>query len=284
MINRTGVLLNLSLNDTHLLNNGTRIPALGLGTWQAEQGPDTEQAILDAFELGYRHIDTAALYKNEETVGRAFRVSGLPREEVFITTKVWNDDQRSGNVARALEGSLSRLGMDYVDLYLVHWPVPGKFVQTWRVLEDLARQGKALAIGVSNFMESHLDELAAESRVTPAVNQVEWHPWLQQRPLLERCRRDGIVVEAWAPIMKGKVAEVPEIVEIAKHHGKTPAQVTLRWGLQQRVVMIPKSVRRERIEENADLFDFELSADEMRVMATLDQSKRLGPDPNNITF
>ncbi len=276
--------MTLNLSDTHLLNNGVRMPALGLGTWQAAQGDETEMAILDAFEVGYRHIDTATMYKNEETVGRAFRVSGLPREEVFITTKVWNDDQRSGQVARALEESLSRLGMDYVDLYLIHWPVPGKFVQTWRVLEDLARQGKALAIGVSNFMESHLDELATESRVTPAVNQFEWHPWLQQRALVERCRRDGIVVEAWAPIMKGKVSEVSEIVEIARRHKKTPAQVTLRYGLQNRVVMIPKSTRRERIEENADLFDFELSVDEMKLMAGLDQGKRLGPDPHHITF
>lgn len=276
--------MKLSLNDTQSLNNGVRMPALGLGTWQAEQGSQTEQAILDAFEVGYRHIDTAKIYKNEESVGKAFRVSGLPREEVFITSKVWNDDQRTGSVARALEDSLARLGMDYVDLYLVHWPVVGKFVNTWRVLEDLARQGKARAIGVSNFMEVHLDELANESRVTPAVNQIEWHPWLQSRSLVERCRRDGIVVEAWAPIMKGKVNDVPEIVEIAKRHQKSPAQVTLRWGLQQRVVMIPKSTRQERIEENADLYDFELSPDEIGAINALDRGQRLGPDPMHIAF
>jgi diketogulonate reductase-like aldo/keto reductase len=276
--------MNLKLNDTYTLNNGVKMPALGLGTWKAEQGDETEQAILDAFELGYRHIDTAKLYNNEETVGRAFRVSGLPREEVFITSKVWNDEQRSGHVARALEDTLQRLGLDYVDLYLIHWPVPGKFIQSYRVLEDLSRQGKARAIGVSNFLETHLDELAKESRVTPAVNQIEWHPWLQQRSLLERCRRDGIVVEAWAPIMKGKVAEIPEIVEIAKRHNKTPVQVTLRWGLQNRVVMIPKSVRRERIEENADLYDFTLTPEEIAVIDSLDRGERLGPDPGNINF
>lgn len=276
--------MNLKLTDTYTLNNGVKIPSLGLGTWKAEQGAETEQAILDAFELGYRHIDTAALYNNEETVGQAFRVSGLEREEVFITSKVWNDDQRSGNVARALEATLKRLGLDYVDLYLVHWPVPGKFVQAYRVLENLMRQGKTRAIGVSNFLESHLDELAKETDVAPAVNQIEWHPFLQSRPLLERCRRDGIVVEAWAPIMKGKVNDVPQIVEIAKRHNKTPVQVTLRWGLQNRVVMIPKSVRRERIEENVGLFDFTLSSDEMAVMNSLDRSERIGPDPSNVTF
>jgi diketogulonate reductase-like aldo/keto reductase len=276
--------MTLKLSDTFTLNNGVKIPALGLGTFKAEQGDETEQAILDAFELGYRHIDTASLYNNEETVGKAFRVSGLAREEVFITSKVWNDDQRSGNVARALESTLQRLGMDYVDLYLVHWPVPGKFVATYRVLENLARQGKARAIGVSNFLIPHLDELAAEADVAPAVNQIEWHPFLQSRPLLERCKRDGIIVEAWAPIMKGKVNDVPEILEIAKRHNKTPVQVTLRWGLQNRVVMIPKSVRRERIEENADLYDFQLSADEMATMNALDKNERIGPDPSNVTF
>lgn len=276
--------MNLKITDTHTLSNGIKLPALGLGTWQAEQGPDTEQAILDAFEVGYRHIDTAKVYKNEESVGRAVRVSGLPREELFITSKVWNDDQRSGNVPRALEDTLRRLGLDYVDLYLVHWPVKECFVRTYRVLEDLQRQGKTLAIGVSNFMEHHLDELAKESRVTPAVNQFEWHPWLQRRSLLDRCRRDGIAVEAWAPIMKGKVNDVPEIVEIAKRHNKTPAQVTLRWGLQNRVVVIPKSTRRERIEENADLFEFELTTEEVNTINSLDRNQRLGPDPDNFTF
>lgn len=276
--------MKLALNDTALLNNGVRMPSLGLGTYQAEQGDETEKAILDAFELGYRHIDTAKIYRNEETVGRAFRVSGLRREEVFITSKVWNDDQRTGNIAGAMEDTLKRLNLDYVDLYLVHWPVVGKFVDTWRVLEDLNRQGKCRAIGVSNFNIGHLDQLAHASRVTPAVNQVEWHPWLQQPQLIERCRQAGIVVEAWAPLIKGKVNEIPEIVAIAKRHQKTPAQVTLRWGLQQRVVMIPKSVRRERISENADLYDFTLSEEEMRAMAKLDQAKRIGPDPDHITF
>ena len=276
--------MKLSLSDTVSLNNGVKMPTLRLGTYQASQGTQAEQAVLDAFELGYLHIDTAKIYENEESVGRAVRVSGMPRENVFITSKVWNDDQRSGNVARALDESLSRLGMDHVDLYLIHWPVPGQFVRSWRVLEDLRRQGKARAIGVSNFMVNHLDELARESRVMPAVNQIEWHPWLQSRSLLERCRRDGIVVEAWAPIMKGKVNDVPEIVEIGQRHKKSPVQVTLRWGLQSRVVMIPKSVRQLRIEENADLYDFQLSPEEMKVMDSLDRGQRIGPDPNDFAF
>jgi methylglyoxal/glyoxal reductase len=273
-----------SIEDTVRLNNGIRMPKVGLGTWKSADGQEAETAVREALALGYRHIDTAAFYKNEQSIGRALRDSGVPREKLFVTTKVWNDDLRSGQVVQAVDASLKRLGLEYVDLFLIHWPVKDKFVDAWRMLEDVYRQGKTRAIGVSNFLAHHLDELAATASVTPAVNQVEFHPWLQQSDLLARCKQSGIVFEAWSPLMQGKVGEVNELVEIGKSHGKSPSQVALRWAVQKGVVVIPKSVKRERLRENAAIFDFDLSNDEVATIDRLDQAKRLGPDPDNFTF
>jgi diketogulonate reductase-like aldo/keto reductase len=273
-----------SIEDTVRLNNGIRMPWLGLGTWRSKEGDEARDSVRTAIELGYRHIDTAAVYKNEDSVGAGIRESGLPREELFVTTKVWNDDLRSGRVIQALETSLKKLGLDYVDLYLVHWPVPGKFVDAWAQMEDLYRQGKTRAIGVSNFHIHHLDELNKAAAVRPAVNQVEFHPHLQQTELVARCRQEGIVFEAWSPLMQGKVAEVPQIVQIAESIGRTPAQVALRWALQKGIVVIPKSTRRERLEENAAIFDFDLSAEDVATIDRLDKNQRVGPDPDNFTF
>ena len=275
-----------SIGDTVTLANGVKMPRLGLGTWKSAEGAEVEQSVRWALDIGYRHVDTAAIYGNERGVGSAVRDSGVPREQVFVTTKVWNDDQRAGRdaVLRAFDESLRRLGMDYVDLYLVHWPVKGMYKEAWRALETVYEGGRAKAIGVSNFLVHHLTDVLADARVKPMVNQVEFHPRLLQRDLMEFCRREAVVQEAWSPLMKGKVAEIPAIREIAAEHGKTPAQVVLRWNLQHGVVTIPKSVRRERLEENAALFDFQLAADEMAKIDALDRGKRVGADPDHFTF
>lgn len=274
----------LSIESTIRLNNGIEMPLLGIGTWRSRDGDEAYRSVRDALEIGYRHIDTASIYGNEESVGRAIRDSKLAREDVFVTTKLWNDDSRSGKISQALEASLKRLGLDQVDLYLVHWPVKEKFVGAYLGLEKLLDARKTRAIGVSNFLVHHLDELAKHASVVPAVNQIEWHPWLQSNDLLTRCTRAGIVVEAWAPLMQGKINDVPELASIAAAHRKTPAQVALRWGLQKDVVMIPKSVKRHRIEENAGLFDFDLSDDQMRRIDALDRGHRFGSHPDTFTF
>ncbi len=274
----------LSIADSVALNNGVSMPRLGLGTWQSAAGREAEQAVTWALELGYRHVDTAALYGNEADVGRALRASRIPREELFVTTKVWNDDLRRRRVRQAFEASLDKLGLDSVDLYLVHWPVPGAFVEAWKVLEEMLAEGKARAIGVSNFLVPQLETLLSEALVVPAVNQVEWHPWLQQPELVDFCRGHGIVFEAWSPLMQGRMAEEPQLVRVAERLGRSPAQVAIRWGLQREVVMIPKSVRRERIAENAAVFDFELSAEDMAAISRCDRNQRLGADPNDFRF
>jgi diketogulonate reductase-like aldo/keto reductase len=275
-----------SITDTVSLANGVRMPRLGLGTWRSAEGAEVEQSVRWALEIGYRHVDTAAVYGNERGVGRAVRDSRVPREQLFITTKVWNDDQRAGHAAvlRAFDESLRRLGTEYVDLYLVHWPVKGKYVEAWRALEQIHSTGRAKAIGVSNFLVHHLEDVLKSAAVKPMVNQVEFHPRLVQRDLLEFSRRHGIVQESWSPLMKGKAAEVPLLRDLAEKYGKTPSQVVLRWDLQHGVVTIPKSVRRERLEENAGLFDFELSPDEMAEIDALDRGERIGADPDHFNF
>ncbi|MCL6521904.1 MAG: aldo/keto reductase [Firmicutes bacterium] len=260
------------------------MPWLGLGVYRAEEGPEVEEAVRVALELGYRAVDTASMYRNESGVGRALHASGLPREEVFLTTKVWNSEQGYDSTLRAFEASLKRLGVDYVDLYLIHWPVPGRYKETWRALERLYREGRARAIGVSNFQIHHLEDLLAGAEVAPMVNQVECHPRLQQRELLDFCRAHAIQLEAWAPLMRGRLSDEPTLRRIAAARGKTPAQVMLRWNLQRGVVVIPKSVRRERIEENAGIFDFELSEQEMEALASLERGERIGPDPDHVDF
>ena len=275
-----------SIRDKVTLANGVGMPRLGLGTWRSADGAEVERSVRWALELGYRHVDTAAVYGNERGVGRAVRDSGVPREQVFVTTKVWNDDQRGGRgaVLRAFDESLRRLGMDYVDLYLVHWPVKGKYVEAWRALEEVYAGGRAKAIGVSNFLVHHLKDVLKAAGMTPMVNQVEFHPRLAQRDLVDFCRQNNVVQEAWSPLMKGRVAEIPVIREVARRHGKTPAQVVLRWNLQRGFVTIPKSVRRERLEENAALYDFQLAADDVAAIDALDRGERIGADPDNFTF
>lgn len=267
------------------LNNGVRMPWLGLGVFQMESDRETVSAVRTALQAGYRSIDTAALYRNEAGVGRAVRESGVPREEVFVTTKVWNDDMRRDRVEAAFGESMERLGLDYVDLYLLHWPIKEKIVASWKVLEGLYRGGRVRAIGVSNFMIPHLEELLAAAEVVPAVNQIEFHPYLQSRRLHEFCRKKGIRLEAWSPLMQaGPLLKNPTLAEIAKHHGKTAAQVILRWDLQSGVVTIPKSARPARIAENANVFDFRLSAEEMEAIGALERNQRHGADPFNFSF
>lgn len=270
---------------TTTLNNGVRMPWLGLGVWQIRDDAETERVVRTAIELGYRSIDTATIYGNERGVGRGIRQSGVPRDRLFITTKVWTDDVRGNRVSEAFEASLSRLGIEYVDLYLVHWPVVGQIVPAWRAMEQLARSGRVKAIGVSNHMQPHLDELLAAAKTPPAVNQIEFHPYLQSRPLLSYCRENKIHVEAWSPLMKaGALLRDPILVEIAQRHARSVAQVILRWDLQSGVVTIPKSAHAARIAENAAIFDFTLSAEEMNAIARLDRNQRTGADPHRFPF
>jgi diketogulonate reductase-like aldo/keto reductase len=260
------------------------MPWVGLGVFRAEEGEEVVEAVRYALGIGYRSIDTAAIYGNEKGVGEAVRKSDVPRSDVFVTTKVWNSDQGYQSTLAAFEKSLDLLQMDYVDLYLIHWPVSEKFIQTWRALEEIYRSGRARAIGVSNFMENHLSELLASASIPPMVNQVEFHPRLVQPGLLRYCAEHDIQVEAWSPIMRGAVQEIPELIKLADKYGKTPTQIVLRWDLQRGVVTIPKSVHPARIAANADIFDFELSQDDMGVINALDRDDRMGPDPQNFDF
>lgn len=272
------------IDDCTTLANGVEMPWLGLGVFRASEGGEVEQAIQWAIERGYRSIDTATVYENEEGVGEGVRRGGVPRDELFITTKVWNSDQGYDSTLKAFDASLERLGMEYVDLYLIHWPVAGKFKDTWRALEELYGSGKAKAIGVSNFLAPHLEDLLADAKVVPMVNQVEFHPYLVQPELLAFCDEHDIRVEAWSPIMKGRAAKEPTLTKLAAKYGKSAVQLVLRWDLQHEVVTIPKSVHRDRIAENADIFDFEISNDDMEAIDGLDRGERFGPDPNNFDF
>ncbi len=258
----------LHLQSTIRLNNGVEIPRFGLGTFQSKQGEETYNAVRWALEIGYRHIDTAALYGNEEDVGRAIADSGIPREDIFVVTKVWNDDQGYESTFRALEASLRRLKTDYVDLYLVHWPVKGLRHETWKAMVEIYKQGKARSVGVSNYTIRHLEELLPNTELVPAANQIEFSPFLYRKALLEYCVSHGIVVEAYSPLARAQKLEDPRLVAMAQKYGKTPAQIALRWAIQHDLVVIPKSVRRERILENASIFDFELSPEDMAEMDT----------------
>ncbi len=274
------------LTDAATLHNGVKMPWLGLGVWMAADGEEVQRAVRWAIEIGYRHIDTAAVYRNEVGVGQAIKDSGIARDELFVTTKVWNADQGYETTLAAFDESMKKLQLDYLDLYLIHWAVPGKYLETWRALEKLYRDGRVRAIGVANFMPEHLQDVMDHSDVKPMVDQVEFHPLLTQRPLLEFCRANQIQLEAWSPLFRGgEVLSDPAIVEIAKTHGKTPAQVILRWDLQQGVITIPKSVHKERIQENSEVFDFTLSAEEMDRIAALDANRRaIDYDPYNVDF
>ncbi|MCI4347176.1 MAG: aldo/keto reductase [Thermoplasmata archaeon] len=260
------------------LNQGGEIPMLGLGVYLSPPGPETQRAVAWALELGYRHVDTAALYQNESDVGAAVRASGIPREEVFVTTKLWHTEHGFASSQRAARASLTRLGLPYVDLYLIHSPranSPEDRLASWRGLEKLQREGVCRAIGVSNYAVRHLEELHARSDVVPAVNQVEFHPFVFDPDLLAYCERLGIRLEAWAPLTRGRRFGDPTVRAIAAAHGRTPAQVLLRWGIEHGLVEIPKSVHRERIEENAKIFDFSLSAEEVAHLDALQGGGRV---------
>jgi 2,5-diketo-D-gluconate reductase A len=260
-------------------NDGNTIPQLGYGVWQVEDDV-AEKVVVQAFEAGFRHIDTAKIYGNEAPVGQAIHASGLSRESVFITTKLWNSDQT--DAIGALKTSLGELETEYVDLYLIHWPAPGqdRYVDAWKALIEAQQQGLTRAIGVSNFQAEHLRRIIDETGVTPAVNQIELHPYLQQHGLRREHADRGIVTEAWSPLAQGAVLDDPVFVELAETHGKTPAQVVLRWHIQLGNVVFPKSLTPERIEQNIDVFDFELSQEEMTRIEPLDRGHRTGPDPD----
>jgi 2,5-diketo-D-gluconate reductase A len=269
------------------LNNGVEIPQLGLGVWQAAEGEEVENAVKNALDSGYRLIDTAAAYGNEEGVGRAVKSSGLAREDIFITTKLWNDSHAYDDALRAFEESLRKLDCSYLDLYLIHWPLPmeGRFPEAWKALEKLYADGKIRAIGVSNFTPQHLEELKKTADIVPAVNQIELHPLLQQKESRDYCEAHGIAIESWSPLMKaGEAFEIPTIVETAQNHGKTPAQIILRWHVQNGFIVIPKSVNPQRIQQNIAVFDFQLSDDEMSAIEALNENRRTGADPNTADF
>jgi 2,5-diketo-D-gluconate reductase A len=263
------------------LNDGEEIPQLGFGVFQVPP-KDTAQAATLALQAGYRHIDTAAAYGNEAGVGQAVHAAGLERDEVYITTKCFNDDQGYDQAKRALRASLERLEMQHVDLYLIHWPVPAhdKYVETWQAFIDLQREGLTRSIGVSNFQSEHLERIIQETGVTPAVNQVELHPRFQQQGLRHEHAERGIATEAWSPLAQGQVLDDPVIVEIAEAHGKTPGQVVIRWHLDIGNIVIPKSVTPARIEENFDVFGFQLTAAQLQAIDELDAGERIGPDPD----
>ncbi|SBT92265.1 Aldo/keto reductase [Streptomyces sp. DI166] len=263
------------------LNNGVEMPQLGFGVWQVPDD-EAERAVGTALESGYRSIDTAAIYGNEEGTGKAIAASGIPREDIFVTTKLWNADQGYDSTLRAFDASLAKLGLEYVDLYLIHWPLPAKdkYVDSYKAFEKLLADGRAKTIGVSNFLPEHLERLIGETSVVPAVNQIELHPHLQQHAAREFHARHGIATEAWSPLGQGKgLLEVPAIVAIAQKHNRTPAQIVLRWHLQTGNVVIPKSVTPSRIRENIDVFDFSLDTEDLAAISALNEDRRIGPNP-----
>jgi methylglyoxal/glyoxal reductase len=273
--------MKLTLSSTSKLGSGVEIPLLGLGVYQTPAGRSTQEAVKFALSVGYRHIDTASLYGNEEDVGVAVRQSGVPREQVFVTTKLWNSDHGYEPALRACERSLRRLGLGYIDLYLIHWPVSDLRAETWRALIELQRRGSCRAIGVSNYTIRHLEELLEGSDVVPDVNQVEFNPFLYQKELLRFCEGRSIQLEAYSPLTRGYRLRDPAILEIARRYSKSPAQIMIRWSLQHGLVVIPKSVRPERIKENSEVFDFEISAADMDALDSLSEGLRTDWDPTD---
>lgn len=269
------------------LNNGVEIPQVGLGVFQTKEGAEVERAVSDALEAGYRSIDTAAIYGNEVGTGNAIKASGIPREEIFITTKLWNANHAYDNALRGFEESLEKLDCGYIDLYLIHWPLPmyGLYTEAWSAMEKLYDDKRVRAIGVSNFKPAHLENLLKNARMVPTVNQIELHPLFQQKETRAFCAEHNIAIESYSPLMQaGEALEHPVIAKLAKAHGKTPAQVILRWHVQSGLIVIPKSVKAERIQENFDLFDFELSSEDMQAIETMDAGKRIGADPDTAAF
>lgn len=268
------------LTDTVLpLRSGASIPQVGLGVWQTPAGAPTREAVATAIRLGYRHIDTARIYQNEADVGAGIRDSGVPRAQIFVTTKLWNDDHGRDSTLRAFDGSAKRLGLDYLDLYLIHWPVPEKRLETWRALEELHASKRARAIGVSNYLVPHLEELLARAEHAPDVNQIELSPFLQRRDTVALCKQHDIVVEAYSPLTRGKRLGHPVVKAIAGELARTPAQILLRWGIQHGFVVLPKSVREARIAENGNVFDFALSGEQLARLDALEEDLTTGWDP-----
>lgn len=274
----------MTLQETTELHNGIKMPVFGLGVYKIPDEQQGMEAITHAIKSGYRLIDTASLYDNEQAVGAAVRQSGIDREDIFVTSKVWNTDQGYEETLKAFDTTLDKLGFDYLDLYLIHWPMPkqDKFKDTWRALEKLYEDKKVRAIGVSNFNINHLEDLKTTAKVLPMVNQVECHPHLNQQTLRDYCQAEGIKVQAWSPLKRGDLFEVDSLTEIAKAHKKSVAQVILRWDYQHGILTIPKSVNKGRIEENADIFDFTLSEREMAQIDALHNGDRTGPDPEEL--
>jgi len=267
------------------LNNGVEMPYLGLGVYDCRDGREVIDAVTWALEAGYRHIDTAALYGNERGVGKAVRAFGIPREEVFVVSKVWNDDQGYEKTLRAFDVSMEKLNLDYLDLYLIHWPVGGKYQDTWKAMEKLYGEGRIRAIGISNFLERHIEELLKTAEIVPMVNQMEFHPYIVQQPLLDYCHAKGIQYEGWSPFMRGKIFKIELFRILAEKYKKSIAQVVLRWNLQKGVVVIPKSVREDRIKANADIFDFQISPEDMASIDRLDRNQVVvGPHPDSFDF
>jgi diketogulonate reductase-like aldo/keto reductase len=273
----------MDINTRVTLNNGVNIPIIGLGVFQSPAGGVTKQAILHAFEAGYRHIDTARIYGNESDVGRAVAESGLPREEIFVTTKLWNADQGYESTLDACEISLGKMDLEYVDLYLMHWPVEGRRLESWTAMEELLAKGKCRSIGVSNFLVNHLEELLEKARVVPAINQIEMSPYnfLQRKETLDLCHSTGIVIEAYSPLTKGRKLKDPRLVDIAAKYGKTTAQLLIRWALEKRFVVLPKSVIKDRIVENISVFDFTISPDDMATLDGFNENLATGWDPTH---
>ncbi len=269
-----------TIDSTVKLSGGIDMPVLGLGVWQTPAGRETRTAVRTALEAGIRLIDTARIYQNEADVGAAIRESGVPRERIFVTTKLWNSDHGYDRTLRACDQSLARLGLEQLDLYLVHWPAPGRR-ETWRAMERLLADGKTRAVGVSNYTVRHLDELLARCQIAPTVNQVELNPFLRQRELGEHCRAHGIQLEAYGPLVRGHRMDHPVLVRTARKHGQTPAQVLVRWGIQHDLVTIPKSARPERIRENADVFGFTLDTEDLAALDGLDEGYRTSWDPTD---
>lgn len=277
-----------NLQDTITLVNGVKIPWLGLGVFKVKEGSEVVDAVRTAIKYGYRSIDTAAIYGNEEGVGQGIKEglqeAGIAREDLFVTSKVWNADQGYDSTLEAYQTSLKKLDLDYLDLYLIHWPVKGKYKDTWRALERIYHEGQVRAIGVSNFHVHHLKDVFQGSTIKPMINQVEFHPHLIQKELRAFCKEQGIQFEAWSPLMQGKLLDNPTLQGIADKYGKSIAQVIIRWDLQNDVVTIPKSIKEHRIIENSNVFDFELTKEDLEQIDALNQNQRVGSDPDNFNF
>jgi methylglyoxal/glyoxal reductase len=273
-----------SLLDTITLHNGVEMPRVGFGVWKVKEGNEVISSVKHAIKPGYRSIDTTAVYQNEEGVGKAIKEAGVPRESLFITSKVWNSDQGYESTLNAFETSLKKLGMNYLDLFLIHWPVAGKYKETWKAIEQLYKDGKVRAIGVSNFHQHHLEDLLGEAEIIPMVNQIELHPLLSQVELRSYCESKGIRVEAWSPLGNGRILDNEVLKGIAAKYAKSVAQVILRWDVQHNFITIPKSTNESRIKENADIFDFELTTEEVAQIDMINRNERTGADPDNFDF